>query len=173
MELSVNGTTYEVATAPGDRLLDVLRGPLGLAGTKEACGLGECGACTVLVEGNPVMACLTLVERVRGEVTTVEGVALEAPGLGRAFGDEGGFQCGFCTSGQIVATHALLRDGLPDDDEGLRHALSGNLCRCTGYQGILRAARAAAVEPTRSGPDQSVTGQPPNHEGTSNEHQQH
>ncbi len=144
MELVVNGTRRDVDTAPGDRLIDVLRRQLGLTGTKEACGLGECGACTVLVDGKPVMSCLVLVERVHGEVTTVEGVAREAPDLCQAFGDEGGFQCGFCTSGQVVTAHAIRCAGVPEDDGDLRRALSGNLCRCTGYQGIVRATRSAA-----------------------------
>ncbi|MYS80750.1 (2Fe-2S)-binding protein [Embleya scabrispora] len=130
MRLMVNGTPHEVDASPGDRLLDVIRGPLGLTGTKEACGVGECGACTVLVDGRAVVSCLTLAVRVSGEVTTVEGVAESAPGLCRAFAEEGGFQCGFCTPGQVVAAY-----GGADP--------SGNICRCTGYVGILRARESA------------------------------
>ncbi|GAA4987945.1 xanthine dehydrogenase subunit E [Yinghuangia aomiensis] len=130
MLLTVNGSPHDVPVEPGDRLLDVLRGPLGLTGTKEACGVGECGACTVLLDGRPVMSCLTPAFRVTGEVTTVEGVAAAAPGLCRAFADEGGFQCGFCTPGQLVAAY-----GGADP--------AGTLCRCTGYAGIMRARRSA------------------------------
>lgn len=145
MRLTVNGTQHDVSVAPGDRLLDVLRGPLGLTGAKDACGRGECGTCTVLVAGLPVMSCLTLACRVSGEITTVEGVAALSPGLSQAFADEGGFQCGFCTPGQLVTACALVRDGLPKDAHEQRVAQSGNLCRCTGYEGILRATRAASA----------------------------
>lgn len=145
MRLTVNGVQHDVPIAPGDRLLDVLRGPLGLTGTKDACSRGECGACTVLVDGSPVMSCLTLAARVTAEVTTVEGVAALSPGLCRAFAEEGGFQCGFCTPGQLVTAYALVRDGVPEDFHEQRVAQSGNLCRCTGYEGILRATRAATT----------------------------
>lgn len=145
MDLRVNDVTHSVEVAPGDRLLDVLRGPLGLTGTKEACGVGECGACTVLLDGRPVMACLTLAVRVTGEVTTVEGVAGLSPGLCKAFAENGGFQCGFCTPGQLVTAHAILQQGLPPDERDQRLSHSGNLCRCTGYEGIVRATRAAAA----------------------------
>ena len=130
---------------PADlRLLDYLRDTLGLTGTKESCGRGECGACTVLVDGRPILSCITLAARVGGHVETVEGVAEESLALRRAFADRGAFQCGFCTPGQIVRGTALLREGLPDDDAGLRSAMSGNVCRCTGYDGILAAIREAA-----------------------------
>jgi len=129
--------------APNERLLDVLRDGYGLRGTKEACGRGECGACTVLVDGRPVLSCITLAARVRGCVETVEGVADEAMKLREAFADAGAFQCGFCTPGQIVRGVALLREGLPSTDEELRAAVSGNVCRCTGYAGIVAALRAA------------------------------
>lgn len=131
MRLSVNGSPHEIDVSPGDRLLDVLRGPLSLTGTKEACGVGECGACTVLIDDRPVMSCLTLAIRVVGEVTTVEGVAVRDPELCCAFAEEGGFQCGFCTPGQVVAAHAGADP-------------SGNICRCTGHAGILRARGRSA-----------------------------
>jgi len=126
---------------PDERLLDVLRDRLGLTGTKEGCGRGECGACTVLIHGAPVLSCITLAARVRGHVQTVEGIAEEASDLAAAFADLGGFQCGFCTPGQIVRGQALLQQGLPADDGDLRRAISGNICRCTGYNGIVDALR--------------------------------
>jgi aerobic-type carbon monoxide dehydrogenase small subunit (CoxS/CutS family) len=142
--LKVNGQPLEVGGfGPDERLLDVLRERLGLTGAKEGCGRGECGACTVLLDGEPVLACLTLAARVRGEVETVEGLAEEAGALRAAFADHGAFQCGFCTPGQIVRGVSLLRAGLPDDDLELRRAMSGNICRCTGYTGIVDALRAA------------------------------
>lgn len=137
--------------APDTRLLDALRDEHGLRGTKEACGRGECGACTVLVDGAPVLSCITLAVRVRGDVETVEGLAEESRVLRAAFADCGAFQCGFCTPGQIVRGVALLRAGLPPTDAELRQAMSGNVCRCTGYSGIiaaLRMAEAALAEAT-------------------------
>jgi aerobic-type carbon monoxide dehydrogenase small subunit (CoxS/CutS family) len=146
--LTVNGRPIEVGVEPDDRLLDVLRDRLGLLGTKEACGRGECGACTVLVRGRPVMSCLVLAARV-DSVETIEGLREEARALREAFADTGAFQCGFCTPGQIVRGVALLREGLPADEQTLRREISGNICRCTGYWGIVRALRLA--EHTRRG----------------------
>lgn len=143
--ITVNGEAHELEVGAGERLLDVLRDRLGLPGTKEACGRGECGACTVLLGGRPVMSCITLAARVREPVETVEGLAEEARPLREAFADAGAFQCGFCTPGQIVRGTAALRAGLPDDDLTLRRQLSGNICRCTGYTGIVDAMRAAAT----------------------------
>lgn len=141
----VNGSQWidTSALAPHERLLDVVRDRFGLTGAKEACGRGECGACTVLVDGVPVVSCITLATRVTGEVTTIEGLADEAAPLRAAFADCGAFQCGFCTPGQIVRGTALLRAGLPADDGALRREMSGNVCRCTGYTGIIDALRAA------------------------------
>ena len=146
--LTVNGRPIEIGVEPDDRLLDVLRDRLGLLGTKEACGRGECGACTVLVRGRPVMSCLVLAARV-DSVETIEGLREEARALREAFADTGAFQCGFCTPGQIVRGIALLREGLPADEQTLRREISGNICRCTGYSGIVRALRLA--EHTRPG----------------------
>jgi len=130
---------------PADlRLLDYLRQDLGLIGTKEACGRGECGACTVLIDGRPILSCITLAARVSGHVETVEGIAEESLALRQAFAACGAFQCGFCTPGQIVRGTALIRDGVPRNDYDLRAAVSGNVCRCTGYDGILAAIREAA-----------------------------
>ncbi|CAN5612847.1 (2Fe-2S)-binding protein [soil metagenome] len=143
IEIQVNGSAHPLDVDPGERLLDTLRDRLGLTGTKEACGRGECGACTVLIDGRPVVSCLVLTARTRGAVETVEGVADEALQLRAAFADLGGFQCGFCTPGQIVRGVGLLREGLPPGEEALRRAMSGNICRCTGYVGIIGALRRA------------------------------
>ena len=141
LDLEVNGRRHELEVSPGERLLDVLRERLGLLGSKEGCGRGECGACTVLVAGRPTLSCITLAGRVRGSVETVEGLAEEAASLREAFADHGAFQCGFCTPGQIVRGVSLLREGLPADEGSLRRLVSGNICRCTGYVGIVDALR--------------------------------
>jgi len=144
----VNGDPVEVDVKPADRLIDVLRDRLGLLGTKEGCGNGECGACTVLVDGRPVNACLCPAPEVSGrEVTTVEG--LVGPGgelspVQRAFVEHGGVQCGFCTPGMVMSTTALLRTEPRPGDRAIRDALAGNLCRCTGYIQIVESVRAAA-----------------------------
>jgi len=146
--LQVNGTNREFAVPPGTRLLDVLRDTLGLTGAKEACGRGECGACTVLVDGRPIVSCLAIVESISGPVTTVEGLGPDSDGLRQAFADCGAFQCGFCTPGQIVRAAALLREKWPSDPAAIerfvRHGMSGNICRCTGYSGIVAAVIRAA-----------------------------
>ena len=155
IQLRVNGTTSDVQVAPGDTLLAVLRGELSLSGAKDACGRGECGACTVLLDGTPVLACVSLAARIRGEVTTVEGLAEEFRDLREAFADKGGFQCGFCTAGQIVRAAALLRSGLPADrqeaERYVRYQISGNICRCTGYNGIVDAILATAAQRRSAG----------------------
>lgn len=145
VRMRVNGVDREVDAEPGERLLDVLRERLGLRGSKKACGLGECGACTVLLDGRPVMSCITLASRAQ-DVETIEGVAETPEGLAlrEAFADEGAFQCGFCTPGQVVRGVALLRAGVPHDDTEARHEMSGNICRCTGYSAILAALQSAA-----------------------------
>ncbi|MBM4420763.1 MAG: (2Fe-2S)-binding protein [Chloroflexi bacterium] len=140
--LRVNGRTESVAAEPGDTLLRVLRDRLGLAGAKEACGRGECGACTVLIDGEPVMACVTLAAAVTGHVETIEGLAAEALPLREAFADKGGFQCGFCTPGQIVRAVALRRAHAAPDETMVRLAMAGNVCRCTGYTQIVDAVVA-------------------------------
>lgn len=149
--LRINGQRHELDLRGTERLLDVLRDRLGLTGAKSACRLGECGACTVLVDGRPVLACITLAAVVRGEVTTVEGVAEEQEPLCRAFADEGGFQCGFCTPGQVMRALALRGEASPEqlaDAAATRRALAGNVCRCTGYAGIVRALQSSASTPT-------------------------
>jgi len=136
MKFMLNGAVKEVATHPAARLIDVLREECGLTGTKEGCGEGECGACTVLIDGEPVCSCIIPVAQVAdAEVTTVEGLNGEHP-LQKLFMDEVGAQCGICTPGMIMA--ALSLGPAPTLDE-VRTALAGNLCRCTGYSAIYRA----------------------------------
>jgi aerobic-type carbon monoxide dehydrogenase small subunit (CoxS/CutS family) len=143
--IHVNGASHAIAHTPDATLLDVLRDTIGLRGPKAACGSGECGACTVLVDGTATFACIALASRIHGAVETIEGVADEAGALRAAFADTGAFQCGFCTPGQVVRALALMRsDAVPPDDHGLRHQLAGNICRCTGYQAIIDAIRAVA-----------------------------
>lgn len=144
--LRVNGRQHTLEVPPDERLAETLRERLGLRGTKVACGSGECGACTVLVEGQPVLSCLALTARVRS-VETIEGLLEETRALREAFADRGGYQCGYCTPGQVVTGLALLREGLPAADGELRRRLSGNICRCTGYQGIVAALRQAEGRP--------------------------
>jgi aerobic-type carbon monoxide dehydrogenase small subunit (CoxS/CutS family) len=143
MDITVNGEARTLTVAPMTSLLSVLRDVLGLKGAKEACGRGECGACTVLVRGKPVLACLTLVERVHGEVLTVEGLGPQWGALRESFADYGGFQCGYCTPGQIMRAVALLQADMPTDrqeaERKIRYEMSGNICRCTGYNGIVDA----------------------------------
>ena len=148
MRLTVNGRDHDVDAAPDTALLYVLRNDLELNGPKYGCGLGECGACTVLIDGAPQLSCIKPVLLVTGAVTTIEGLADEWRDLRQAFAEHGGFQCGFCTSGQIVHLAAILQSGLPRDaaaaERHLRHRLSGNICRCTGYAGIVAAALSVA-----------------------------
>ena len=153
--LNVNGRAYAVEIEPGRNLLSVLRGEVGLTGAKEGCDDSECGACMVLLDGQPVNSCSYLALQADGrEIVTIEGLAGpdgELHALQQAFLDQGGVQCGFCTPGMLISAKALLdRNPSPDEDE-IRLALSGNLCRCTGYSGIVRAVQAASgqlVEPT-------------------------
>jgi carbon-monoxide dehydrogenase small subunit len=145
----INGFDVTVSVAGHHRLIDVLRGPLGLIGTKEGCGKGECGACTVIVDGHAVNACLYPAFEIEGKtVTTIEGLRSpdnELSVIQQAFVDRGAIQCGFCTPGMIMSTKALLdRNPEPTDDE-IRDALAGNLCRCTGYVQIIDAVREAAA----------------------------
>lgn len=144
--LTVNGARHDIVIDPGERLLAVLRDRLGLTGTKEACGLGECGACTVLIGGRPRQACVTLAATVDEDVLTVEGLARCDGGLRASFAEHGGFQCGFCTPGQLISAHAVLercgRDGDTPHEVWIRSQMTGNVCRCTGYGGIVRAVVA-------------------------------
>ncbi len=144
--LRVNGSTYEVEVQPNRLLLEVLREDLGLTGTKCGCDDSSCGACTVLVDGEPQMSCLMLAASYQeAEITTIEGVAHghELDPLQLSFGEEGGAQCGFCTPGMILTAKSLLARNPQPSDEEIREALAGNLCRCTGYVQILTAVRRA------------------------------
>ena len=143
----VNGQAVEIDCHPLRRLLDVLRDDLGLTGTKEGCGEGECGACAVLVGDRLVNACLTPVGMLAGkQVTTIEGFAgtRSFQILKTSFTDAGAVQCGFCTPGMIMAAEALLRQNPCPDEAAVRTAIAGNLCRCTGYHMIVEAILAAA-----------------------------
>jgi len=147
MRLNVNGEDTPVSFAPYKTLLEVLREDLGLTGTKHGCELGECGACAVLVDGEPVLSCLELAVACEGRaIQTIEGLAkgTELHPLQAAFADLGGSQCGYCTSGMVMTAKALLdRDPAPSR-ERIKEALSGNLCRCTGYQQIWESVEQAA-----------------------------
>ena len=149
VETSVNGETVEFLCEPQESLLDVLRETLMRTGTKEGCGTGDCGACSVLVDGRLVCACLVLGVEAQGkEVTTIEGIA-GADGLHpiqQQFLEHAALQCGICTPGLIVATKALLDKHSDPDEETIRYWLAGNLCRCTGYDKIIRAVQGAAKE---------------------------
>jgi carbon-monoxide dehydrogenase small subunit len=145
--LTVNGTAYPVELDPHMSLLRAVRDTIGLTGSKEGCDDSECGACMMLLDGKPVNACSYLALQADGrQVTTVEGLAGDdglAP-LQQAFLREGGVQCGFCTPGMLISATALLQDNRAPSEDEVRLALSGNLCRCTGYDGIVRAVRRAA-----------------------------
>ena len=147
--LNVNGTSFTVELEAGRTLLSVLRGELGLTGSKEGCDDSECGACMVLIDGQPVNSCSFLALQADGrDVTTVEGLASgsELHPLQRAFLQHGGVQCGFCTPGMLISATALLKANPDPTEDEIRAALSGNLCRCTGYVGIVAAVRSAAAE---------------------------
>jgi aerobic carbon-monoxide dehydrogenase small subunit len=150
MTLTVNGKARRV-NAPADAfLLEVLRDKLALTGAKNGCGMGECGACTVLLDGAAVCSCLTLAIESQGhEITTIEGLAKpgELDPVQEAFAETGGVQCGFCTPGMVLAARALLNDNPTPTEAEVRLALSGNLCRCTGYGKIVEAVLNAAAAP--------------------------
>ncbi|HWI70978.1 MAG TPA: (2Fe-2S)-binding protein [Baekduia sp.] len=149
ISLTVNGRRWDVETSPDRSLLTVLREDLALTGSKTGCDDSECGACMVLLDGRPLNSCSYLAVQADGrEVTTVEGLASngELHPLQRAFVEEAGVQCGFCTPGVLISAHALLQDNPEPTDDEIRGALGGNLCRCTGYAKIVGAVRRAAEE---------------------------
>jgi len=148
--LSVNGVSYPVELEPGTSLLAAVRDVVGLTGAKEGCDDSECGACMMLLDGKPVNSCSYLALQAEGsDVTTVEGLATgdELSPLQTAFLEHGGVQCGFCTPGMLISATALLEENREPSADEVRIALSGNLCRCTGYDGIVKAVLAVAESP--------------------------
>lgn len=145
IELSINDEPYVLAVEPQQTLLEVLRDSLSLTGTKEGCGTGECGSCTVLLDGKPVLSCLMLaVECVNLDITTIEGVgSIErmAP-IQEALLEKGGVQCGFCTPGMVLATTAMLNRNPKPSEREIKRSLEGHLCRCTGYNKVIEAVEA-------------------------------
>lgn len=146
IQLIVNDREYDVAVEPSRTLTDVIRYDLGLTGTKKGCEVGDCGSCTVILEGRPVNSCLVLAVQANGKrITTIEGLETDAGlhPIQDAFVEKGAIQCGFCSPGMILSAKSLL-DTNPKPDEGeIRSAIAGNLCRCTGYQKIVEAVQAA------------------------------
>ncbi|HOE18668.1 MAG TPA: (2Fe-2S)-binding protein [Syntrophorhabdaceae bacterium] len=147
IKLTVNGKEYELQVRPWATLLEVIRDDLGLTGAKEGCGEGECGACTVIMDGKAVNSCIVLAVEANGrQITTIEGLA-EGDRLHpvqEAFLEMGGMQCGFCTPGMILSTKVLLDGNKNPTDEEIRKGLEGNFCRCTGYTKIFESVKAAA-----------------------------
>jgi len=151
IELIVNGRKQELLVAPQELLLNILRDRLGLTGAKYGCGIGECGACTVLVNGKPILACLTLAVSMDGqEITTIEGIAGsdgQLDPMQESFLQNGAVQCGFCTSGMILMGRALLSENPDPKEEEIREHIRGNTCRCTGYTQIVKAIEDCKCPP--------------------------
>jgi carbon-monoxide dehydrogenase small subunit len=146
LTLDINGEAYEVTVEPEDLLVDVIREHLDLTGTKKSCGSGECGSCTVLMDGMPVPSCLVLAMDGQGKkITTIEGLSKDGHlhPLQKSFVDKGAIQCGFCTPGMILSAKALLDENPAPGEEEIKIAISGNLCRCTGYKKIIEAIATA------------------------------
>ncbi|MDX2222655.1 MAG: (2Fe-2S)-binding protein [Rhodospirillaceae bacterium] len=148
VQLRIDGSLHELEVAPNTSLLDLLRNQLGLTGTHMGCMTGHCGACTVLIDGKVAKSCITLAATLSREtVTTIEGLAQPDGTLHpvqQAFWDETGFQCGFCAPGMVLSTVELLGETKNPSDDEIRTALAGNLCRCTGYQSLVRSVKTAA-----------------------------
>ncbi len=158
IHLIVNGEEYHIAVKPNRVLLDVLREDLELTGTKEGCGLGKCGACTVLLDNRPVHACLLLAFQADGcDITTIEGINEKGAGgnkmhpLQESFVEKGAIQCGFCTPGMINTAKALLDENPDPSEEEIKQAIAGNLCRCTGYNKIVDAIHSCACKSQKQG----------------------
>ncbi len=154
LHLSVNGESMQLLIGAGKTLLEILREDLNLTGTKHGCELGECGACTVLLDGKPVMSCLVLaLDCEAAKIETIEGMASDGHlhPLQQAFAEHGGLQCGYCTPGMLMTSKALLDQKSEPAKSDIREALSGNLCRCTGYQQIVESVAAAARAIIESG----------------------
>jgi aerobic carbon-monoxide dehydrogenase small subunit len=152
IRITVNGKLYELSVRPHATLLEVIREDLGFTGTKEGCGVGECGACTVIMNGKSVNACLVLAPEADGkEITTIEGLAEgeKLDPIQQAFYEIGGLQCGFCTPGMIMSTKALLAETPEPTDQEIRKGLEGNFCRCTGYTKIFESVREASRKSRR------------------------
>jgi carbon-monoxide dehydrogenase small subunit len=150
IELTINGVKREILVAPNELLLNVLRERFGLTGTKYGCGIGECGSCTVLVDGEPVLSCLTLAISLDGsEIVTVEGIAQKDGTLDpvqEGFLEHGAVQCGYCTPGMIIMAKALLKENPNPTEKEIRDHIRGNLCRCTGYTQIVKAIQSCAKQ---------------------------
>jgi len=153
IQFTVNGQNVSVEVPPNKRLLDVLREDLGLTGTKEGCDVGECGACTVVMNGEAVHSCLVLAPQADGaEIITVEGLAEGETlhPLQKNFLEHGAVQCGFCIPGMLMSSYALLKENPNPDEEEIKEAIAGNLCRCTGYKQIIKAVKVTANPPNHS-----------------------
>ena len=149
IELSVNGESSEFSVEPHETLLEVLRDHMGLTGTKEGCGTGECGSCTVLIGGKPILSCLTLaVECHQQDIVTIEGIGEgnKLSPVQQAFLDCGAIQCGFCTPGMVLSSEVLLKENPNPQEKDIYKALEGNLCRCTGYNKIIEAVHKASKQ---------------------------
>ncbi len=162
MRLRINGSECDLAAHPAERLVDVLRNQAGITSVKEGCGTGQCGSCTVLLDGRPVVSCLTFAgDAVGREITTVEALAKggEMHPLQKAFMEHGAVQCGFCTPGMLLAAKALLDENPAPSEDDIRRGLSGNLCRCTGYAKIIEAIQSVAgVRKAARAPRKSAKG---------------
>lgn len=153
IEFTINGKKRRLSIKPNDLLINLLRNDLYLTGTKYACGIGECGACTVLLNGEPILSCLTLAVTVNGkEITTIEGLAKgdTLHPMQRAFLENGAVQCGFCTPGMILTATALLKENTNPTEDEIKDYMRGNICRCTGYIQIVKAIKFCAEEQNKT-----------------------